>query len=175
MSAVKAWHVQYHDAGDEPSVIVFAETRGKARAAGAGELDAAYIDCTALRAPAFDGVTSEEELMRMQLALGWWFGCMGPKCDVHVCDEDNDGHLTPYVLRGGSVYCSSACCIAQLRKERQERVSLWNALERATAWLGPDVQIFSAYQNVAGDWLLHLQRPDKSHTTVEMLADRSAA
>lgn len=68
----KAWKVD----GYEQSVIVYADTREKARLRGAGRLDGEYMEVAAKRAPEFDGLgptgPSDADLF---LKHGWWFEC----------------------------------------------------------------------------------------------------
>ena len=146
MTAAKAWKVEDGD-DDDRSCIVHARDRSEAKMFAQGELDAdEFISLRAVRAPEFDGL-SGDDLIREQLAQGWWFGCMGPRCQKEVRSEREEsgyeeGYMAaPYVLRNGEVYCSAACCLARLRRERDERIAIWAAVEWVVArWPGIEIQ-----------------------------------
>jgi len=150
---LRAWKVEDPFDDEGRALIVHARSRSQARAFGQGELDAEYINLHANRAPEFDDLDGDE-LIRAQLAAGWWMGCHG--CQEHVRAEQVEGEVydeglraAPYVLRNGGVYCSSKCCLKQLRKERAARVATWNALADAMGrW--PGIEILHVWPSIGG-------------------------
>ena len=152
-AAVRAWKVgdPFDDEGRQ--VVVYATKRSEAKAFAQGELNAEYIDLEAHRAPEFDGLGGDE-LIRAQLAAGWWMGCYG--CYEPVRAEEEEGEVydechraAPYVLRNGAVYCSSKCCLKQLRKERDSRMATWTAVADAMGrW--PGIEILHVWASIGG-------------------------
>lgn len=93
MSTIRAWSV--NDFDRERGVVVFAETRGKARAIGCGEVDSEFMEVEVRRASEFDCFGSAEKIRRLDyLKLGWWQGCKHCGGYVHA-DDDNDPHYSP--------------------------------------------------------------------------------
>lgn len=92
----RAWKVS----NGEFCVVVCTDTRNRARQAGSGQLDCAYGETTAHRAPEFDGyapnVPTDAELFD---EFGWWFEC-------HTCTgaayRDSGGRLI-----NGEITCAS--------------------------------------------------------------------
>lgn len=157
----KAWKVEARDEEDR-AVIVHAASRLQAKRCGASELDTAepYVLLRARRAPEFDGLGGSD-LMRAMLEHDWYWECLG--C-YRVVSSSVEGH----VIRDGDVYCSTACCLKWLRKARAERIRKAAALRQATEkW--PDAEIVSAYENVAGDWLLAIRHPGQEYPTMVLL------
>lgn len=145
MKAYKVWD-DYDDEGR--MVVVYAATPGKAKRLGAGELDySEWTSLHAVRQPQFDGLGGDA-LIRAQLADGWWFGCASLRCQKQVRD-DEEGCVAKYVVRNGCVYCSSACCLRELRRQRDARIREWNAVERAVQqWPGDPIE--HVYENTSG-------------------------
>ncbi len=169
----KAWCVE--DPWDDEcrKVIVHGSTRGVAKQIGLAELSEfsypEWISVRVTRAPSFDGIYGDE-LTRAQLAAGWYHGCY--TCREHVRSEEgleesyDEGHRSaPYVLRDGYVYCSSKCCLKELRRQRQALMDRWEAIEKATL-LWPGVPIIDAYKNSHG-YVATLQRPENDYPTNE--------
>lgn len=168
----KAYKVEdpYDDEGR--AVVVFAHTPNRARQIGKGHLDFSdYISLQARRAPEFDGCFGQEELMRQQLRMGWWFGCYARRCTKEIRDgEDFDeGHSdSGHVIRGGEIFCSVACCLAELRRRRQDLKDRWGAIARAVeAW--PDAAIRDLFRNTAGEWIVTIHRPGAEHPVTTAL------
>ena len=100
---MKAWTVERPD--EEFSVVVFAETRGKARASGAsqdGMYD--YIDYGVKRSPEFDKYAEQSYVpISALLENGWWYECLGCRariiqdCLIDGSAEMIDGY--PYCTR----------------------------------------------------------------------------
>jgi hypothetical protein len=169
---MKAYRVE--DPGDDECrvVVVHAETRSAAKSLGLAELSEfgcpEWIDLRVTREPGFDGIYGDE-LIRAQLAAGWYMEC--GDCREHVRSEVEDeaydeGHLSaPYILRDGVVYCSTKCCLKQLRRERQRSIDKREAIERATLAF-PGVPVLDAYKNQYGV-VATLQRPENQWPTIE--------
>ena len=97
--AMRAWSVQ--DPNREVGVVVFAESRGKARAIGCGQLDAEWLDVEVKRAASFDDLAGKQITPQDYLARGWWQACVRCRCYVHEDDEDG-----AFVNAGGYAVCS---------------------------------------------------------------------
>lgn len=75
----KAWVVSY-ESYDDYSTVVFAETSGQAKALGAAELDAPFVDVRASRAAWADNIKSrgayidweDTENIKVLRERGWW-------------------------------------------------------------------------------------------------------
>lgn len=94
------------------AVIVFAETAGKARAAGAAELDEEFVGVRVKRAPLFDGMTRDQLTPAAYLARGWWVWCSC--CHQKMVFED-EAILSP----DGEAYCSEWCRAKAEEKARE--------------------------------------------------------
>lgn len=108
---MKAWQVS--DKGDY-DYIVFAETRGKAKAFGANEFDMYFTDVRVKRKRKYD-IYAERGRVPVEVLLedDWWVECCS--CYSRVTKED--------ILRGGlineeSVYCPD--CARELSSTKQE-------------------------------------------------------
>lgn len=81
---------KWNDAG---SIIVWAETSGKAKAAALyrDELDGVdYIDIRVNRAPDFDKYAESKKVPIQELLnIGWWFYCSG-LCSREISQDDID-------------------------------------------------------------------------------------
>lgn len=170
MSASKAWKVWDDYDEDGRMVVVHADTRGKAKRLGAGQLDCSeWTSLNATREPGFDGLHGDD-LIRAQLRAGWWFGCAAYHCQKVVRDysDDEENFVARYVVRRGNVYCSSECCIAELRRKVHERVKTWKALELATArW--PGDPIHHVYENTSGDMIVSRFSVELNHGVTDMI------
>ncbi len=107
---LKAYSVQdnYHERG----VVVFAYTAGQARAAGAREIDAEFLEPEVRRAPEFDGLTPETLTPLEYIKRGWWQSCRNWRGCHKIADEEN-------VVFGatGEPYCSETCRVAKEAEE----------------------------------------------------------
>lgn len=98
---MKAWTVTTPDEGR--SFVVFADTRGKARANGArdeGMYD--FTEYSVKRSPAFDKFSSQGIVpIEALLEAGWWVECDG--CERHLHQDCiTDGSA---VMIDGYAYC----------------------------------------------------------------------
>lgn len=85
---MKAWIVR-EKWGEGSSVIVFAETRGKARSEGASELDRDYMEVSINREARYDQYADKGEVpLEVLLKDGWWWTCK--ECDRQVTQVDID-------------------------------------------------------------------------------------
>jgi hypothetical protein len=147
---MKAWKIEDPWDDEGHAEIVHAATRSEAK--NNTSLDIEFLSRRATRAPEFDGLAGDD-LIRAQLAAGWWFGCMG--CDRQVRAEEGEGYdethmAAPYVLRDGDVYCSAKCCLKRLRGDREQRMRIWNAAKVVTdRYPGSnELRIFAALRSV---------------------------
>lgn len=165
-STLKAFKITEPEEGH--SLVIHARNAMEARRLAAGRDELGYADEDSLeyeRAAGFDGLTGDE-LIRAELAAGWWFECNGPGCGRRV-DEDWDDATDPMhpVVRAGLVYCSSGCCLAALRRARERRVWQWDAIRRATErW--PGCAVRDVFQNVAGEAVVSVEHAGTTFTTV---------
>lgn len=95
----RAWSVQ--DPNREVGIVIFAESRGKARTSGAGQLDSDWLDVEVKRAASFDELDGKEITPRDYLLRGWWQGCT--RCLDRVHEDDEDG---AFVNADGYAVCS---------------------------------------------------------------------
>ena len=81
----KAWQVDRGD--EEESCIVFAETKGRARADGASELGDEFMHVMCPRRVPWADKYAEQGYVPLaeKIANGWWKGC--EKCGEHVDEE----------------------------------------------------------------------------------------
>lgn len=98
---MKAWGV--NDWNRDKGAVVFAETRGKARAEGAAEIDSEFTAVECVRAPLFDELYPGPITPVQYLARGWRWRCPARLCRVEWITEDTA------VYDGEEVYCSEAC------------------------------------------------------------------
>jgi hypothetical protein len=93
--------------------IVWAKTRGQARAIAAAELDRDFREIVSVRRyPQLDGFTGN--LRRYQMSHGWRWECQ--KCDRPCYGQDEGADLDPAITtvidNDDNVFCSPACCAA---------------------------------------------------------------
>ena len=140
---------------EEQSCIVYARNAMEARRIGASEWNDEH-ECGVERRPELD----EGYDTRMLLDLGWYFECGG--CyDRCTCDSP---HL---VVRDEVAYCSAACCIKELQRQRREREFTWKGIELVTQ-RAPGARIERLYMNVNGDVIAEVWRPGAEHSTVDL-------
>jgi len=109
---LKAWTVI--DPSEESSIVIFADTRGKARMFGAGELGSCYefIDYGIKRSPEFDKYAEQGEVpLSVLMEHNWWIECRG--CDYRVFLDDLTEGLA--VMIDGEPYCAK--CAAKKKGE----------------------------------------------------------
>lgn len=98
--SLKAYSVNDYDR--ERGCVVFAETPGKARAEGAGEIANEFIEVEVRRAPEFDGLTPEELTPRVYIERGWRYSC----AHCHGWCHQDDGCV---FNEAGRVFCDEEC------------------------------------------------------------------
>lgn len=85
---MKAYYVTEIGYG-EYSRIIFAESRNKAKAEGAAELDRDYMEVTAVRAPKYDQYADDMAVpVEVLLQDGWWFTCHGINCGKQIYQDE---------------------------------------------------------------------------------------
>ena len=102
--SMRAWAVQNPREG--VSVVVFAQTRGRAQVLGAQFHDEFFMDVRTKRAPLFDGLTPDGLTPRAYSERGWWVHCCGRGCPVEQVFDDEA------VIVGEDVFCSPKCAAA---------------------------------------------------------------
>ena len=107
---VRAWEISNPDGFDNSgeSLVVFADTRGRARRLGAGEFDTEFTAVNVRRLPEFDEYAALRHMPdAVLLAHGWLVPCAG--CGEIVEDYvDEDDPMQPAVV-GDDVY--HLCCV----------------------------------------------------------------
>lgn len=101
---MKAWIVTQPD--EESAVVVFEETRGKARATGMSDLGSGdeYLEYSVKRSPYFDRFAEQGFVPLLdKLNCGWWCTCNGAKCCKRIDQEDIDSGRA--VIIGDDAYC----------------------------------------------------------------------
>lgn len=104
---LKAWCVT-EDGHEGYSKIVFAETRGKAKAEGAVLLDRDFMEVSVDREKKYDQYADRGEVPKSVLISdGWWFTCC--ECEKMV---DKDALLKGGEVNDNEVYCAD--CMKEL-------------------------------------------------------------
>lgn len=130
---MKAWTVEARNPIEGICVIRFAESRGKAIAAGLGELRDfgeadEFFDLIARRSPDLDGREDNPPTMRELVeSHGWRTGCCDCErpidvdgADRHYFGEDDGPEFEPVVWYGDLAYCQS--CTPRSRRETASSV-----------------------------------------------------
>ena len=131
---------------DRGCCVVWAETRGKAKALAASELDVAFNELDSLkREPRLDGF--DGDLMQWMLDEGWSFPC--GHCERNCCGGNG--------LRvGENMYCDqdhadeAAAREKEYQRERAYREAKAEELKRLAAELRPGSIVHGAYWNEYG-------------------------
>jgi hypothetical protein len=129
---MKAWKV---NSGDDEwhTAIVFADTRGQARSAGAAEFGLDFMEVEQpTRESQYDQYAPGPVPIERLVADGWCYECSGCFRQVHSdCEEENDyldKDETPYnpVYDTQDVWCSPECRDAYhaRRKRRQDAAAV---------------------------------------------------
>lgn len=129
------------------AVLVQAATRAEALRQGASDLNADSADCLAERVPELDELDADD-FVRGQMALGWGLPCEYCHSIVYEGwtdgeDEEEEADLSfsrRWLVRRGALYCSTQCCLQQLRDQRSYRENEWNVVAEAVArWPGIEI------------------------------------
>lgn len=154
-SPIGAYVVTGYDG--EHSAIVYARNPMEARRLGNNEIGNGDDErfCEVVRSPEWDDGYDTRAL----LDAGWHWECGS-------CYKPCWGDDLHVLVRDDVAYCSIACCIKSLRKEREERATIWQGLE-SIARRAPGARVERIYQNIFGDVIAEIQRPGNDFTTVE--------
>lgn len=102
-------HLAYVVSSGERSAVVYAATRGKAKAQGALTLDCAFSEIESCRREAHWDTT--EPTIPNLLDAGWIYECGG--CGHHVCSNGCHYCATDAPVLDGKDVCCSAACVAK--------------------------------------------------------------
>lgn len=99
---MKAWYCRWYNDHDS-SVVVWAETRGKARHQAANEMGDAWewMTIQAKRLPAADGLTDADLTPQWWLDHGYWVTCSW--CDEPLRSDDSP------IVTAYDAYCNARC------------------------------------------------------------------
>lgn len=114
---------KWNEAG---SIVVWAETSGKAKAAALyrDELDSVdYIDIRVNRAPDFDKYAESKKVPIQELLnIGWWFYCSG-LCSREISQDDIDAKEAFIIddQKGFNTFVKGDVICAECKKKLEER------------------------------------------------------
>lgn len=98
---MKAWTARR--AEDYAGVVAYAETRGKAKAWAAGEMECESIDIVSvIRSPHFDEYFPDMPPAKVLFESGWRHDCLG--CGAEIYNDDGKA-----VFDGYRAWCSAKC------------------------------------------------------------------